>query len=137
MERETTRKKHKQWRGKQELPTVEMPQTWKSNKRTIIYSKKPSTVQDNKLPKKKTSKTNGAKHKNDQCQKKITNKKKRNNGVNLMYIYVPVKLKPLVSTPSFALASTRSHLPTTTQDPHSNVRSITMDPASNPIPTDT
>ena len=51
--------------------------------------------------------------------------------------YIPVKLKPFVSSLSCAIESTRSHFPTITHDPHIIVRSITVDPASNPIPTET
>ena len=50
---------------------------------------------------------------------------------------IPVRLNPLVSCKSLATESWRSHLPTITQDPHIIVRSITVDPASNPIPTET
>ena len=50
---------------------------------------------------------------------------------------IPVKLNPFVSFESFAMELSISHLPTTIQDPHITVRSITVEPASNPIPTDT
>lgn len=49
----------------------------------------------------------------------------------------PLKLNPLVSFPSIATEFSMSHLPTMTQVPHMTVRSITVDPASNPIPTET
>ena len=51
--------------------------------------------------------------------------------------YIPVKLKPFVSRSSSAIESTRSRFPIITHDPHITVRSITVDPASNPIPTET
>jgi hypothetical protein len=51
---------------------------------------------------------------------------------------LPVKLNVFVSFWSTATEfSSRSHLPTIRQLPHKIVRSITVDPASNPIPTDT
>ena len=50
---------------------------------------------------------------------------------------LPVKLNPLVSFKSVATEFSMSHLPTMMQDPHSIVRSITVDPASKPIPIET
>ena len=48
---------------------------------------------------------------------------------------IPNRLKLFVSCESIEVEfSERSHLPTTTQEPQSNVRSMTVDPASNPIP---
>lgn len=50
---------------------------------------------------------------------------------------IPVKLNPFVFFESTATEPSISHLPTRTQDPHITVRSITVDPASKPIPTET
>lgn len=50
---------------------------------------------------------------------------------------IPVKLNPLVSLLSIATEFWISHLPTTTQEPHISVRINTVEPASNPIPTET
>lgn len=49
----------------------------------------------------------------------------------------PVKLKPLVSRESLATPSSISHFPTITQEPQITVRSMTVEPARSPMPTDT
>lgn len=49
--------------------------------------------------------------------------------------YIPNRLNPFVSCKSTEVEfSERSHFPTTMQEPHSTVRSMTVDPASRPIP---
>lgn len=48
---------------------------------------------------------------------------------------IPNRLNFLVSWESIAVEfSERSHLPTTTQEPQINVKSMTVEPASKPIP---
>lgn len=50
---------------------------------------------------------------------------------------IPVKLNRFVSCKSLATLFSMSHLPTITQEPHITVRSMTVEPASKPIPTET
>lgn len=49
----------------------------------------------------------------------------------------PVKLKPFVSLLSMATEFSISHFPTIIQVPHARVRSMTVEPARSPIPTET